>query len=338
MIEKTEKDIMANWKGNSLLPLVTIRCLTYNHYECLQEALDSFLNQETDFPFEIIVHDDASTDGTSDILRMYANMFPNIIFPIIQTENQYSKHNGSIRKAINSKIRGKYVALCEGDDYWTDSGKLQIQIDYMKNHPLCVLSMHNGYMLNGKTNRIEKKINPYNKSGVLEPRDLLIERKMFPPTASMVYITEIEKTMPMDVFSAPVGDRPLRMYFLTKGEIHYLNQCMCAYRYNQGKGSFGTRVKQNASYARYVYESMISFYKRYNEYTDYIFSDEIKMLASKEEYNYYIRIGERDKAFNTEYFKEYYPKREALFISIRHIIANMMPESIVNIIKKMANK
>ena len=91
MINKSEQEIMSTWKGDVDSPLVSVRCTTYNHIDSLGEALDSFLEQVTDFPFEVVVHDDASTDATAAIIREYEIAYPDIIKPIYQTENQYSK-------------------------------------------------------------------------------------------------------------------------------------------------------------------------------------------------------------------------------------------------------
>lgn len=115
-------------------PLVSIRCLAYNHEKYIRQCLDGFIMQETDFPFEIIIHDDASTDGTADVIHEYAKKY-SCINAIFESENQYSKHDGSLAKIVNGAIRGKYVALCEGDDYWIDPLKLQKQVSFLENHP-----------------------------------------------------------------------------------------------------------------------------------------------------------------------------------------------------------
>jgi len=101
-------------------PLVSICCLTYNHAPYIRDAIEGFLMQKTNFPVEILIHDDASTDGTADIIREYETRYPDIIKPIYQTENQYSKGVKISWEYQFSRARGKYIALCEGDDYWTD--------------------------------------------------------------------------------------------------------------------------------------------------------------------------------------------------------------------------
>ena len=122
--------------------MVTICCLAYNHESYIRQCLDGFLMQKTNFRFEAIVHDDASTDGTATIIREYADKYPNIIKPIFETENQYSKRDGSLRRILDAHTHGKYIAMCEGDDYWTDPYKLQKQVDFLESHPDYVMCSH----------------------------------------------------------------------------------------------------------------------------------------------------------------------------------------------------
>ena len=126
-------------------PLVAIRCITYNQAPYIRQCLDGFIMQRTDFPFVAIVHDDCSTDGTDAIVREYAERYPDIIKPIFETEYQYSKRDGSLSKIMTNACNetgAKYIALCEGDDYWTDPLKLQKQVSFLENHPECSLCYH----------------------------------------------------------------------------------------------------------------------------------------------------------------------------------------------------
>jgi glycosyltransferase involved in cell wall biosynthesis len=115
-------------------PIVSIACLAYNHEGFIREAIEGFLNQKTTFKVEILIHDDASADDTANIIREYESEWPQLFSVIYQTENQYSKGNQpgdlNLRRA-----RGKYIALCEGDDYWTDPLKLQKQVEFLEDHP-----------------------------------------------------------------------------------------------------------------------------------------------------------------------------------------------------------
>lgn len=125
-------------------PKVTVWCLTYNQKEYIRDALDGFVMQETNFSYEVIVHDDASTDGTTDIVKEYAEKYPDIIKPIVEKENQWQK--GGLKHIIaimNERFRrGHYISFCEGDDYWTDSQKLQKQVDFLDCHPDYSMCFH----------------------------------------------------------------------------------------------------------------------------------------------------------------------------------------------------
>lgn len=125
-------------------PIVTVWCLTYNQVEFIRDALDGFVMQQTTFPYDVIVHDDASTDGTTDIIKEYAEKYPTIIKPVIEKENQWQ--HGGLRYIIdimNSQFRqSKYIAFCEGDDFWTDSQKLQKQVDFLESNPEYSMCFH----------------------------------------------------------------------------------------------------------------------------------------------------------------------------------------------------
>ena len=132
----TEKNMLDNDKIK-----VSVYCLAYNHEKYIRSALEGFVNQKTAFRYEVIIHDDCSQDGTADIIRKYAEEYPDIIKPIFETENQYSK-GVSIRDIFLEHANGKYVAFCEGDDYWIDPLKLQKQYDALEEHPECSMSTH----------------------------------------------------------------------------------------------------------------------------------------------------------------------------------------------------
>ena len=118
--------------------MVTVICLSYNHEHYIRQCLDGFVMQKTSFPFDVIVHDDASKDNSQLIIREYVAKYPDIFKPIFQSENQYSKGQKArveMWKNVFRNAQGKYVALCEGDDYWTAPDKLQLQVDFLEAHP-----------------------------------------------------------------------------------------------------------------------------------------------------------------------------------------------------------
>lgn len=127
---------------NNTAPLVSICTLVYNHEPYLRECFDGFLMQKTDFAFEVLVHDDASTDKSAEIIREYTAKYPDIFKPIYQTENQYSRGVKVSATFLYPRANGKYIALCEGDDYWTDPLKLQKQFEFLESHPDYVMCSH----------------------------------------------------------------------------------------------------------------------------------------------------------------------------------------------------
>lgn len=143
-------------------PLVAIDCRTYNQEKYIGDTLEGFVMQKTNFPYVAIVHDDASTDDTAQIIKQYAEKYPDIIKPIIETENQYSKADGSLTRVLKEACRNtnaKYIALCEGDDYWTDPNKLQLQVDFLESNPDYSMCFHKVDILNEGTGEIDSGCN-----------------------------------------------------------------------------------------------------------------------------------------------------------------------------------
>lgn len=138
-------------------PLVAIHCLVYNHEPYLRDCFEGFVMQQTKFPFVAVVHDDASTDNSVSIIREYEEKYPNIFQPIYEIENQYSKRDGSLDLIMNEAIDAacvKYVAMCEGDDYWTDPLKLQKQVDFLENNIDYSMCFHAAEIKNETSTRI----------------------------------------------------------------------------------------------------------------------------------------------------------------------------------------
>ena len=116
-------------------PLVSICSVTYNHAPYIRQCLDGLVMQKTNFPYEILIHDDCSTDGTTEIVKEYAQRYPDKIVPLLENENQYWKVPSILFRLLFPKVRGKYIAFNDGDDYWTDENKLQMQIDFLEKYP-----------------------------------------------------------------------------------------------------------------------------------------------------------------------------------------------------------
>lgn len=299
--------------------MVSIICITYNHAEFIRDAIEGFLDQKTDFNYEIIIHDDCSTDGTTEIVKEYADKYPSVIRAILEEDNCYSR-GIKITERLHLLAEGKYIAICEGDDYWCDCHKLQKQIDYMENHPECSLTMHNGYLLEYVTG-IKKPINPYGDTGILSASEVIKERETLPPTASMIYRRHDIVEIPDFFGNAPVGDRPRRMYLVLRGYAYYFSDIMCVYRYGT-PGSFGKRAKNNNEYSKKILDKMLAFYDQYNEYTNGEYKNEIDYVKSKEWFHYYRRIGECRNSYKTLYFKSQFNFAKKMKYRIYDILPN----------------
>ena len=210
-------------------PKLVVRCLTYNHAPYIKDTLDGFILQKTEFPFIVIVHDDASSDGTPDIIKDYVAKYPDKIFPILEKDNQYSKMDGSLREVINSAVEvtnAPYVALCEGDDYWTDPLKLQKQVDFLESHPEYSMCCHRVDVLDENTSNIDTECSTIQDKDYEHSE---IQATLTIPTCSVVMRTECIKNYPVDK-DFIVGDNVLWATCRSFGKVRGFNDVMGVYR------------------------------------------------------------------------------------------------------------
>lgn len=219
--------------------LVAIHCVTYNHEPYIRDCLDGFLMQKTNFKFVAIVHDDVSTDKTADIIREYAAKYPEIIKPIYETENQYSKFDGSLDRVMETAIAvtgAKYVAMCEGDDYWIDPYKLQKQVDFLETHTEFSICFHKCKNLIQQTGEFtQEQVN--NMIGETTIFDLA--KGNFIHTPSVVYrqndrVVAEKARFPQDL---KADDYVYWMLLAQYGKIMKLPDEMAVYRYGVGQWS-----------------------------------------------------------------------------------------------------
>ena len=252
--------------------MVTIRCITYNHEPFIRQCLEGFVMQKTNFRFEAIVHDDASTDGTAAIILEYAEKYPDIIKPIIETENQYSKHDGSLARIMNEHTHGKYVALCEGDDYWTDPYKLQKQVDFLESHPEYSLCFHNA-MHHFQDWDIEDSVFIKDLKSDRDYTGTEILTKWIIPTASVIFRREVMFSDFYHKITSDTrivfGDTPLFLTANHFGKLYCLNEVMSIYRAH--KGGVGTIFN---------YETCKKLPNHYKAMLEY-FGDEVSNIKGK---------------------------------------------------------
>lgn len=299
MLDRTQEQIMQAWNVDDTC-LVSVICITYNHELYIREAIKSFLIQETKFPFEIIIHDDASTDNTPNIIKEYHSLYPDIIKPIFQQENQYSK--GGFKPSIYaaSFSKGKFIALCEGDDYWISKQKLQIQIEAMQEHPEVDFSFHSAYRLcNGV--RDKKPSWVYGQDKILYPDTILSITGQFSPTASYILRREIIENLPEWFFeTAPVGDFFLEMYGAKRGGALYIDKPMSIYRVKAVNSWSSSMKRGSVNRLRQSQDMLASLQLLKNDFPDYSEAFKTKEAACLYQMaNFYLLTK------NDELFKKY---------------------------------
>lgn len=264
-------------------PVVYVSCATYNHAPYIRRCLDGFVMQKTSFPFRVIVHDDASTDGTTEIVREYKNKYPELFYVIIQETNKYSTGVKIGEKYINPLLDGKYVATCEGDDCWTSADKLQKQYDYMESHPECSICVHNAVFVDeGK--KIERIYPNESNDKDFSIDEVIIRGAGLFATNSFFVRTEYYVNRPSCFYCPGVGDYQIVMYATINGSCHFLSDVMS--RYNFGvQGSWTERVWKNKTKRIIHFVDMVTMLhrvdKEYNRKYRQPISVKIKQLESE---------------------------------------------------------
>lgn len=247
--------------------MVSVLCTTYNHEKFIRDALNGILNQKTNFKYEVIVHDDASTDNTVNILHSYEREYADCVKLILQAENQFQKGRNIALEYMFPLVRGKYIAFCEGDDYWVDEYKLQKQIDFLEANPEYSMCMHNAYRLNYETGE-QKKLDTFPDSGTYDQEKQILAGlgTDFPAFASYVLRTEFLEKMPEFFMEAKVLDYPLRQYYANCGKIYYFSEPMSVYRVSTPNSYMKQTAKKQEFYNQYTI-GMIRFFEKLNNYT-----------------------------------------------------------------------
>ncbi len=224
--------------------LVSVICTAYNHEKFIRSALDGFVMQKTNFRYEVLIHDDASTDNTAKIITEYAQKYPDIFVPVLQTENQYSKGVRVGNTFLMPKAKGKYIAFCEGDDCWTDENKLQLQVDFLETHPDYVACVHNTLIDNILENRSDGLFVQQT-----EEHDVTFEQTIWGmgtayQTSSLIlrrkYCFELPDFYQLAV-SFGFGDWPRAIYLTLSGKVRFLPGVMSTYRRMSGPNCWSIR-------------------------------------------------------------------------------------------------
>lgn len=248
--------------------MVSVFCIVYNHKPFIRKCLESLINQNVNFKYEILVNDDASTDGTTKIIEEYQNEYPELVRAVLHEENLYSKGVSAMNDILMPMAKGEYIAICEGDDFWISSEKLQIQTDFLENNPEFTICGHNAYYADERGNK--KGL----FSNITADREIsteeVIEKWIF-PTASIMFRREaaINSDFP-DVKDKPCADYPLAVNMALNGKAYFFAEPMSVYRVNAksvtGKNNENPEKKIKAN------QRFINMLNIYDEYTNKQFS------------------------------------------------------------------
>ncbi len=243
--------------------MVSVLCTAYNHEQYLRECLDSFVSQETDFPFEVLVNDDCSADGTAAIIREYAAKYPQIIRPFYQEKNLFSAIGmpGLFDKVFCPNARGKYIALCEGDDKWSDNNKLRLQVDFLENHPeysgcvhnttlhFCEDSTADRALISAKGDRdvgfetvITGMSNAFHTSSILARREYIVSPPDFYYTAGAHGFT----------------DYAIGLWLTMNGKVRFLDREMSVYRISSNPEAWSSNLGRSYGKLREFVEGEVA--------------------------------------------------------------------------------
>lgn len=297
--------------------MVSVLCLVYNHEKYLRKCLDGFVMQKTDFPFEVIINDDASTDSSATILREYEEKYPDLFHVIYQTENQYSKNVSITGTFLYPASRGKYIAFCEGDDFWSDPLKLQKQVNALESHPDCHMCIHKVVCCEDNGDPVAREYPPFPlESGVLSGHDFLklFAKRHFVHLCSYLFDADLAKKYypPLDpenqVVPAPFGDASCGMFFACLGDFYYIDDPMSCHRlesaggwtirYNMSSSTAKvSRKEKGISMARQLDE--FSGGKHHSEFAEWIFDKECFIADVTGDYRPLLRKENREIMHNT---------------------------------------
>lgn len=295
--------------------MVTVFCTTYNHEKYIRQCLDGFVMQKTNFKYEVIIHEDASTDHTADIIKECEKKYPEIIKPIYENENQYKKGIDYVEMFCLNNAKGKYIALCEGDDFWVDEYKLQKQFDSMEKNPSCKLCIckvravqETGERLEQTYPSIELNTGFYGRFELLE---MICKEYSFQTSSYFLDKTTLSKyykEKPSFLKVAPVGDWPILLYF-SQFDIYYINDEMSCYRKNS-VNSFSTIIHNEQSVKILsFYKGMADMMNEFDKYTHFKYHDFCKIFDFYH-YHYYMLLQEKNykEIFSNKLYKEFLKK------------------------------
>lgn len=280
--------------------MVSIVCIAYNHGKYIADAIEGFLMQKTDFSLEIVIHDDASTDDTAEIIMDYYEKHPDIIRPIIQKENQHSQGAEILSGIVFPELRGKYIAFCEGDDYWIDPDKLQKQVEYMEAHPECSVCFHGAYSVDSESRTIVSEIRSSDGDSIISPEEVIFAGGAAFATNSLLFPRVLLENVTYFNMGTEVRDYPLAIYLALKGTVYYIDEIMSVYRVGV-KGSWTNRKFSEIDKKIEHYREIADMLDEVNRYSNYKYDSTIQDRKKNNEWYLLLEQGKLKEAKSGEY-------------------------------------
>ena len=278
---------------------VSVVCLAYNHEGYIRDALEGFVSQKTNFKFEVLIHDDASTDGTADIIREYEVKYPDLIRPVYQVENQYSKGIDFGAEYLYPMARGKYMAWCEGDDFWCDPYKLQKQYDYLESHPECNICTSRAVYADHDTRRCT--IRPKQAmSRMYTTEEVIMLGGLYFATATFFMRWETFASLPECFKVHEFADWQLLIYGSMGGGCYCMQDVMTVYN-NKRSGSYTERTWKDTEFRNRINQNALHMFERVNEYYDYKYNDAIQNRIRHYQYRILKSEGKLNEIQGDEY-------------------------------------
>lgn len=278
---------------------VSVICCAYNQESYIEDALKGFIRQKTEFGFEVLISDDASSDRTPDIIKKYAQKYPDLIKPLIFTENQFSKgvYPGVL---LVKRALGDYLAFCEGDDYWISDYKLQKQYEAMIQHPECDMCAHSAFKVRPDNCSVIGKIEPMDTDGILTMEQVIDGGGDYIATNSLFFKKTI-LTNPTPYLRYSGFDYAYQISGAQRGGIVYLHETMSAYR-RGAKNSWTVTMmhSKNEVMIRHI-DKMITMLDMVDEETQHKYENNILFAKQKYEFQKAALKGDSRTVFSKDY-------------------------------------
>jgi glycosyltransferase involved in cell wall biosynthesis len=233
-------------------PVISIMCITFNQVGYIARALDSFLAQKVDVPFEILVNDDCSTDGTTQVLVDYQAKHPEVMRVITHEENQYSKGKSTMGEFVIPACRGEFAAMCEGDDYWTDPEKLQLQLDVMRRMPEISACVHATENVQAESEKRLSVMRYADHNCMIDVADALSNTQCYSTNSLFIRMGALLRYRDSKLYVLKCdGDQKMLVSFALSGGIFYIDRIMSAYRF-MAKNSTNRSMFMSEKHAQIV--------------------------------------------------------------------------------------